>query len=53
MIVDVVSIFPNMFAGPLSTSILGSAQERGLLEVRCHDLRDWTHDRHRSTDDSP
>ena len=53
MIVDVVSIFPNMFAGPLSTSIVGLAQERGLLEVRCHDLRDWTHDRHRSTDDSP
>lgn len=53
MIVDVVSIFPNMFAGPLSTSIVGLAQERGLLEVRCHDLREWTHDRHRSTDDSP
>jgi len=53
MIVDVVSIFPSMFEGPLSASIVGLAQERGLLEVRCHDLRDWTHDRHRSTDDSP
>lgn len=53
MIIDIVSIFPGMFAGPLSTSVIGLAQERGLLEVRSHDLRDWTHDRHRSTDDSP
>ena len=53
MIIDIVSIFPDMFEGPLSASIIGSARERGLLEVRCHDLRDWTHDRHRSTDDTP
>ncbi len=53
MIIDIVSIFPGMFEGPLSTSIVGLARERGLLEVRCHDLRDWTHDTHRSTDDSP
>jgi len=53
VIIDVISIFPDMFEGPLSTSIIGSARERGLLEVRCHDLRDWTHDRHRSTDDTP
>lgn len=53
MIIDIVSIFPDMFEGPLSASIIGLAQERGLLEVRRHDLRDWTHDRHRSTDDSP
>jgi len=42
-----------MFDGPMSTSILGLARERGLLEVRCHDVREWTHDRHRSTDDEP
>jgi len=53
VIIDIVSIFPDMFEGPLSTSIIGSARERGLLEVRCHDLRDWTYDKHRSTDDSP
>ncbi len=53
MIIDIVSIFPGMFEGPLNTSIVGLARERGLLEVRCHDLRDWTHDKHRSTDDSP
>jgi tRNA (guanine37-N1)-methyltransferase len=53
MIVDVVTIFPGMFEGPLSASIVGLARERGLLEVRTHDLRDWTHDRHRTTDDAP
>lgn len=53
MIIDIVSIFPGMFEGPLSASIVGLARERGLLELRCHDLRDWTHDKHRSTDDSP
>lgn len=53
MIIDIVSIFPAMFETPLSTSIIGLARERGLLEVRCHDLRDWTYDKHRSTDDSP
>jgi len=53
MIIDIVSIFPDMFEVPLTTSIIGLARERGLLEVRCHDLRDWTYDRHRSTDDSP
>ena len=53
MIVDVITIFPGMFEGPMSASIVGLARERGLLEVRCHDLRDWTHDRHRTTDDAP
>lgn len=53
MIVDVITIFPGMFDGPMSASIVGLAQERGLLEVRCHDLRDFTHDRHRTTDDAP
>ena len=53
MIIDVVSIFPGMFEGPMSASIVGLARERGLLELRMHDLRDWTHDRHRTTDDAP
>lgn len=53
MIVDVVTIFPGMFEAPMSASIVGLARERGLLELRCHDLRDWAHDRHRSTDDAP
>ena len=37
-----VTIFPEMFDGPLSASMLGIARERGLLDVRVHDLRDWT-----------
>lgn len=53
MKVDIITIFPGMFESVLSASITGIAQEKGLLEVRCHDLRDWTHDRHRSTDDEP
>lgn len=53
MIVDIITIFPEMFEGPMSTSIMGIAREKGVLELRIHDLRDWTHDRHRTTDDYP
>ena len=53
VIVDVITIFPGMFEGPMSASIVGLARERGHLEFRAHDLRDWTHDKHRSTDDTP
>ena len=52
MIVDVVTIFPDYLA-PLGVSLLGKAQERGLLQVRVHDLRTWTGDVHRTVDDSP
>jgi len=48
---DVLTIFPRMFEGPLDQSILHRAREAGLIEVRLHDLRDWTHDRHRTVDD--
>jgi tRNA (guanine37-N1)-methyltransferase len=51
--VDVVSIFPDYLAGPLRVSLLGKAVERGLLDVRLHDLRQWTSDRHRTVDDTP
>ena len=50
--VDVVTIFPEYLA-PLNVSLLGKAQERGLLEVRLHDLRTWTDDVHRTVDDTP
>jgi tRNA (guanine37-N1)-methyltransferase len=50
---DIVTIFPDFFASPLATGLLGKAGERGLVEVRCHDLRSWTHDRHRTVDDAP
>jgi tRNA (guanine37-N1)-methyltransferase len=53
VIVDVITIFPGMFDSPMSASIVGLARERGLLEFRAHDLREWTHDRHRTTDDEP
>ncbi len=53
MIVDVITILPQMFAEPMSASMLGIAQEKRILDLRVHDLRDWTHDRHRTTDDSP
>jgi tRNA (guanine37-N1)-methyltransferase len=53
VIFDVVTIFPDMFEAPMSASIIGLARERGLIEFRTHDLRDYTHDTRRTTDDSP
>jgi tRNA (guanine37-N1)-methyltransferase len=50
--VDVVSIFPEYFA-PLELSLVGRARSRGLLDLRVHDLREWTHDVHRTVDDTP
>lgn len=52
MRIDVVSIFPAYLA-PLELSLPGKARDKGLLEVHVHDLRDWTHDRHRTVDDTP
>lgn len=52
MRVDVVTIFPA-YLEPLSLGLVGKAVDKGLLEVRVHDLRDWTHDLHRTVDDSP
>jgi tRNA (guanine37-N1)-methyltransferase len=51
--VDVFSIFPEWFAGPLDASLLGKARAEGVLEVRLHDPRTFTADRHRSVDDAP
>ena len=53
MRVDVFSIFPEYFDGPLGTSLLGRARELGLVDVRVHDPREWTTDRHRRVDDTP
>ena len=53
MRVDILTIFPELFAPMLSVSMMGRAQEAGLLEVVTHDLRDWTDDVHRSVDDEP
>ena len=51
--IDVITIFPELFPGPLSASIPGRALERGLAELRAHDLREWGLGRHRSVDDYP
>ena len=51
MRIDVVTIFPGMLEGPLRESLLGKAIADGLVEVRLHDLREFTEDRHRTVDD--
>lgn len=53
MRVDVVTLFPAMFAGPLDESIVRRARDTGILDFRVHDLRRWTHDRHKTVDDRP
>ena len=53
MRIDVISLFPDMFPGPLAGSITGRAFERGLAELHSHDLRQWGLGRHRSVDDYP
>ena len=53
MKVDVLTLFPEMFAGPLDVSIVQRARNAGLLELVIHNLRDWTHDRHKTVDDKP
>lgn len=52
MRIDVVTIFPE-YLGPLDLSLIGKARASGLLDVRVHDLRKWTHDVHRTVDDTP
>jgi tRNA (guanine37-N1)-methyltransferase len=51
--IDVVTLFPGMVTGPLAESIPARIQERGLVSIRVHDLRDWGLGRHRSVDDAP
>ncbi len=53
MIFDIVTIFPSFFDSPLKEGVIHKAIESGLLEVRTTNLRDYTHDRHRTTDDRP
>lgn len=50
---DVVTIFPAMFGPVFNQGVIGRGIERGRLELHAHDLRDWTHDRHRQVDDMP
>ena len=50
---DVMTLFPDMVRGVLSESIIGRAQNGGLIEVECHNIRDFSTDKHRKTDDTP
>ncbi|HXN71046.1 MAG TPA: tRNA (guanosine(37)-N1)-methyltransferase TrmD [Candidatus Acidoferrales bacterium] len=50
---DIITIFPEFFAGPLDYGIVRRAREAKLIDVRTHDLRNFTHDRHRTVDDRP
>ena len=53
MKIDVLTLFPAMFAGPLDESIIKRAREAGLLDLAIHNLRDYAHDRHKTVDDRP
>jgi len=53
MKIDVLTLFPAMFAGPLDESIIMRARKAGLLDLKIHNLRDWAHDRHKTVDDRP
>lgn len=53
MLIETLSVFPGLFEPYMSTSIMGRARARGLFDFKSYDLRDWTHDRHRTVDDAP
>jgi tRNA (guanine37-N1)-methyltransferase len=53
MIFHVLTIFPDFFTGPFEHGVVAKAREAGVLEIRVHNLRDWTYDRHKTVDDRP
>jgi tRNA (guanine37-N1)-methyltransferase len=53
MRIDVLTLFPAMFQGPMTESMLWKARDRGLLDLHLHDIRDFTTDKHRTADDIP
>ena len=53
MRVDVLTLFPGMFDGPMNDSMMWKAQDRGLLDLRLHNIRDYATNKHRSVDDTP
>ena len=53
MRIDAISVIPQVFESYVGASILGRAQARGVFSFHAHDLREWTHDRHRTVDDAP
>ena len=53
MIFHVLTIFPEFFEGPFAYGVVKRAKDVGILDIRIHNLRDWTHDRHKTVDDRP
>jgi tRNA (guanine37-N1)-methyltransferase len=53
MKIDVLTLFPEMFVAPLDVSMVARARKAGLLDLQIRNLRDWTHDRHKTVDDRP
>ena len=53
MRIDILCLFPEMFASPLDQSIIKRAQERGIVDIVTHNIRDYTHDKHHTVDDYP
>jgi tRNA (guanine37-N1)-methyltransferase len=53
VIFRILTIFPEFFRGPFDYGVIQRARDAGLIEIRVHDLRDWTHDRHKTVDDRP
>ncbi len=53
MIFRILTIFPDFFQGPFQHGVVANAAQSGLIEIHIHDLRNWTHDRHRTVDDRP
>jgi len=53
MVIDVLTLFPEMFRGPLDESVISKARDKGLVRIKIHNIRDYTHDKHRTADDRP
>ncbi len=53
MLIEAISVIPEVFQPYMDASIMGRARKAGLYELRAYDLREWTHDRHRTVDDAP
>lgn len=53
MKIDIITIFPSMFVGPFDTSMMKKAQDKGLVEIKIHDLRKWADEPHKKVDDRP
>ena len=53
MVFRILTIFPEFFQGPFQHGVVAKAAESGLIQIHIHDLRNWTHDRHRTVDDRP